>query len=66
MSMGKWKSVDDLDKSDYQFVLVYDEEADVVRLALWNPSSKRWEEPPPEQMNITHYMEIPCTKNLKR
>lgn len=59
MNTATWNPIENLDKKEYNFILVYDSEQDVARLALWNPSSKKWEEPPPEQMNITHYMELP-------
>ena len=62
---NNWKPIDELDKSDYQFVLIYDDEQDIVRLMLWNPSTKQWENPPADHGNVSHFMEIPKTPKTK-
>lgn len=61
-----WKLIEEFDKTEMQFVLVYADGA--MRLYLWNHVRKCWEHPFPygaivershECSNPTHFTELP-------
>ena len=69
----KWKTIDTLDKTQFQFVLVADADNGTVRTLCWEPRLQAWcktwplmvPNDDPSFETATHWMEIPdCPTTL--
>lgn len=54
-----WQPIAGFDWSKMQFVLIGDDVENVIRLRLWSPGAKRWEEAPQDTIAASHFMELP-------